>query len=150
MKKRTERIKFWLTDKELKQIDRKAKKLGMNRSEYIHLRNGKHYVPVRMTKSEKDKFLRLSTLCRAPEKTVLYWLVNDMIVNEKPPEIFFKITRLLLRLQTNVDHIWLGRSNLSETTKHKYHKFSKELNDRDCEITFKGLFAEAHYGENHK
>lgn len=33
--KRTERIKFWLTDKELKQIDRKAKKLGMNRSEYI-------------------------------------------------------------------------------------------------------------------
>ena len=35
MEKRTERIKFWLTDKELKQIDRKAKKLGMNRSEYI-------------------------------------------------------------------------------------------------------------------
>lgn len=35
MKKRTERIKFWLTDKELKQIDRKVKKLGMNRSEYI-------------------------------------------------------------------------------------------------------------------
>ena len=33
--KRTERIKFWLIDKELKQIDRKAKKLGMNRSEYI-------------------------------------------------------------------------------------------------------------------
>ena len=90
------------------------------------MRNGKHYVPVRMTKSEKDKFLRLSTLCRAPEKTVLYWLV------------------------TNVVHIWLGRSNLSETTKRKYHRFSKELNDRDCEITFKGLFAEAHYGENHK
>ena len=35
MEKRTERIKFWLTDKELKQIDRKAEKLGMNRSEYI-------------------------------------------------------------------------------------------------------------------
>ena len=35
MENRTERIKFWLTDKELKQIDRKAKKLGMNRSEYI-------------------------------------------------------------------------------------------------------------------
>ena len=26
---RTERIKFWLTDKELKQIERKAKKTGM-------------------------------------------------------------------------------------------------------------------------
>ena len=35
MENRTERIKFWLTNKELKQIDRKAKKLGMNRSEYI-------------------------------------------------------------------------------------------------------------------
>ena len=35
MEKKTERIKFWLTDKERKQIDRKAKKLGMNRSEYI-------------------------------------------------------------------------------------------------------------------
>ena len=35
MEKKTERIKFWLTDKALKQIDRKAKKLGMNRSEYI-------------------------------------------------------------------------------------------------------------------
>lgn len=114
------------------------------------MRNGKHYVSVRMTKSEKDKFLRLSTLCRAPEKTVSYWLINDMIVNEKPPEIFFKITRLLLRLQTNVDHIWLGHSNLSEKTKLKYHRFSKELNDCDCEITFKGLFADAHYGENHK
>ena len=35
MEKKKERIKFWLTDKELKQIDRKANKLGMNRSEYI-------------------------------------------------------------------------------------------------------------------
>lgn len=114
------------------------------------MRNGKHYVPVRMTKSEKNNFLRLSTLCRAPEKTVLYWLLNDMMVYEKPPEIFFKITGLLLRLQTNIDHIWLGHNNLSEITKHKYHRFSKELNDCDCETTFKGLFAEAHYGENRK
>ena len=114
------------------------------------MRNGKHYVPVRMTKSEKDKFLRLSTLCRAPEKTVLYWLVNDMIVNEKPPEIFFKISKLMRRLETNVDHIWRGRSNLSEAIKTKYYKLSKEINNYDCEITFKGLFAEAHYGENRK
>ena len=35
MEKKAQRIKFWLTDKELKQINRKAKKLGMNRSEYI-------------------------------------------------------------------------------------------------------------------
>ena len=103
-----------------------------------------------MTKTEKENFLRLSKPCNAPEKTVLYWLVNDMIVYEKPPEIFFKITRLMLRLQINVDHICLSRYGLSEAIKMKYHGFSKELNDRDCEITFKGLFADAHYGENRK
>ena len=65
------------------------------------MRNGKHYVPVRMTKAEKENFLRLSKLCNAPEKTVLYWLVNDMIVYEKPPETFFKISNLMRRLETN-------------------------------------------------
>ena len=114
------------------------------------MRNGKHYVQVRMTKAEKENFLRLSKLCNAPEKTVLYWLVNDMIVYEKPPETFFKITRLMLRLQINVDHICLSRYGLSETTKMKYHNFSKALNNYDCEILFKGLFAEAHYGEDRR
>lgn len=114
------------------------------------MRNGKHYVHVRMTKPEKENFLRLSKLCNAPDKTVLYWLVNDMIVYEKPPEIFFKITRLMLRLDTNVAHIWLGGSILSEAIKTKYYNLSKETNNYDCEITFKGLFAEAHYGENRK
>ena len=33
--KKTERIKFWMTDKEAKQFERQAEKLGMNRSEYI-------------------------------------------------------------------------------------------------------------------
>ena len=114
------------------------------------MRNGKHYVQVRMTKAEKENFLRLSKLCNAPEKTVLYWLVNDMIVYEKPPEIFFKITRLMLRLQINVDHIGLSRYGLSEAIKMKYHRFSKALNNYDCEILYKGLFAEAHYGEDRK
>ena len=102
---------------------------------------------VRMTTAEKENFLRLSQLSNAPEKTVLYWLVNDMIVYEKPPETFFKISNLMRRLETNVDHIWLGRSDLSEAIKTKYYKFSKVLNNYDCEILFKGLFEEAHYGE---
>ena len=82
METTTERIKFWLTDKELKQIDRIAKKLGMNRSEYIR-------------------------------------------------------------------HI-ISRYGLSEAIKMKYHRFSKALNNYDCEILYKGLFAEAHYGEDRK
>ena len=114
------------------------------------MRNGKHYVPVRMTKAEKENLLMLSILCNAPEKTVLYWLVNEMIVYEKPPETFFKISNLMRRLETNVDHIWLGRSDLSEAIKTKYHRFSKTLNNYDCEILFKGLFAEAHYGEDRR
>lgn len=114
------------------------------------MRNGKHYVQVRMTKTEKENFLRLSKLCNAPEKTVLYWLVNDMLVYEKPPETFFKITRLMLRLQINVDHTWLSRYGLSEAIKMKYHRFSKALNNYDCGILFKGLFAEAHYGEDRR
>ena len=92
------------------------------------MRNGKHYVQVRMTKAEKENFLRLSKQCNAPEKTVLYWLVNDMIVYEKPPETYFKITRLMLRLQINVDQIRLSRYGLSEAIKMKYHRFSKALN----------------------
>ena len=114
------------------------------------MRNGKHYVPVRMTKAEKENFLRISKLCNAPEKTVLYWLINDMIVYEKPPETFFKITRLMLRLETNVDHIWLGRSDLLEAIKTKYYKLSKALNNYDCENRYKGLFAEAPYGEDRR
>ena len=35
IEKKNERIKFWMTDKELKQIEHKAEKLNMNRSEYI-------------------------------------------------------------------------------------------------------------------
>ena len=94
------------------------------------MRNGKHYVPVRMTKSEKENFLKLSELCRAPEKTVLYWLLNGMIVYEKPPEIFFKITRLMLRLETNVAHIWLGGSILSEAIKTRRQSPSRRCRHR--------------------
>ena len=35
MEKKTERTVFWLADKELKNIGRKAKKLNLTRSEYI-------------------------------------------------------------------------------------------------------------------
>ena len=45
------------------------------------MRNGKHYVSVRMTKTEKENFLKLSKLCNAPEKTVLYWLFQNYKVD---------------------------------------------------------------------
>ena len=38
MSNRTERIKFWLNDEELTELDRKAEKAHMSRSEYIRFR----------------------------------------------------------------------------------------------------------------
>jgi len=35
MERKTERIKFWLSEKELKELDRQARKAGMNRSEFV-------------------------------------------------------------------------------------------------------------------
>ena len=55
------------------------------------MRNGKHYVPVRMTKSEKREFLKASVSYAVPlRKQFLYWLVNDMIVNEKAARDLFQ------------------------------------------------------------
>ena len=35
MQKKTKRIKFWLNDEELAELEQKAKKANMNRSEYM-------------------------------------------------------------------------------------------------------------------
>ena len=35
MQKKTKRIKFWLNDEELAELEQKAKKANMNRSEYV-------------------------------------------------------------------------------------------------------------------
>ena len=85
MEKKTERIKFWLTDKELKQIDRKAGKLGMNRSEYI--RYLKQRVQARAGLRESlfitalsdmwkyRRYLKDSTSKQTPEKA-LQWSIS--------------------------------------------------------------------------
>lgn len=79
------------------------------------MRNGKHYVPVRMTKSEKENFLKLSELCRAPEKTVLYWLLNGMIVYEKPPESAAEyINSIMLQIQSEICCLRLANLHKSQ------------------------------------
>ena len=55
IEKRTEKIKFWLSEKENKEIMRNALKLGMNRSEYIrHLIA--HCKPVHNPKIDYEKY----------------------------------------------------------------------------------------------
>ena len=89
------------------------------------MRNGKHYVHVRMIKSEKDKFLRLSTLCRSPEKTVLYWLVNDMIVNEKPMSITFGLVTIICPKQPSTNITGFQRSLMTAIAKSLSKDYSQ-------------------------
>ena len=129
---RTERIKFWLTDKELKQIERQAKKARMNRSEYIRF------------------LIKNCQLVRAPEITVLYWLTEKMIVHQKIPNDFFKLINLLTRIHSNVGHIWSVRNSMLEETKYKYYRLGDLINKYECRISLKGILGDPYYGEDRK
>lgn len=104
------------------------------------MRNGKHYVSVRLTKTEKEQFLRICKLCAIPECTVLYWLVNGMPIHERPPESFFKLNRLFLHIYLNLDHIWLSRENIPQPIRDKYHALSGQMRKTDRAIFSKAMF----------
>ncbi len=101
------------------------------------MRNGKHYVSVRLTKDEKEYFLNISKACGIPERTLLYWLVNDMPVSEKPPEIFFKLCNLFIHTQVNVG---ICERNLSERIKSKYSLCAKKISEYNWKILRKAMF----------
>ena len=111
------------------------------------MRNGNHYVPVRMTPEEKARFIGIAKQCNAPEKTVLYWLMNNMTVRENPPEQFWELQHLLGRLTVNADCIWLQR-NLPEKYIQKYYDLGRRINIHDCNITFKCVYADPDYGND--
>ena len=114
------------------------------------MRNGKHYVAVRMTPEEKKHFLNICSLCKVPEKTVLYWLTEKMIVHQKIPDDFFKITRLLTDIQCDVGHIWVIGSGILETTKYKYYRLMQIINKYESRISLKGVLSDPYYGEGSK
>ena len=114
------------------------------------MRNGKHYVAVRMTPEEKKHFLDICNLCKVPEITLLYWLVKNMTVNQRAPDSFFTLIRLLTRLQENVGHIWLTDSGISEATNYKYYRLMQIINKYENRILSKGVFADPYYGEDRK
>ena len=102
-----------------------------------------------MTADEKARFVGIAKQCNAPEKTLLYWLAEQMPVREYPPEMFWKINRLLLRITTNIGCIWLKR-NLPEQYKDKYYRLGHIINRHDCNITFRCMFADPDYGNDRK
>jgi len=104
------------------------------------MRNGKHYVSVRLTKAEKENFLALSKACGVPENTLLYWLVNNMPIHERPPEAFFKLNSLFMRTGINVGNVWLCSKYVSEPIRNKYHDLSREIGNYDNEIFRKIMF----------
>lgn len=113
------------------------------------MRNGKHYVPVRLTPNEKARFVEIAKQCNVPEKTLLLWLMEVMPVREYPPEKFWKLNRLLLRLTTNISCIWL-KHNLPELYKDKYYRLGHIINHHDCNITFRSVYADPDYENDHQ
>lgn len=109
------------------------------------MRNGKHYVSVRMTSEEKDRFISIAKQCNIPERTLLYWLVEKMPVREFPPKSFWRLNRLLLRVTLEAGSIWLNR-NLPKEYEQEYYNFSHVINKCDCNITHKIIFADPDYG----
>ena len=114
------------------------------------MRNGKHYVAIRMTPDEKRHFLDLCNLCKVPEITLLYWLVKNKTVHQRAPDNFFNLIRLLTRIHINVGNIGSVRSSMSEETKYKYYRLGDLMNKYECRISLKGILADPHYGENRK
>ncbi len=113
------------------------------------MRNGKRYVTVRLMLDEKARFVGIAKQCNIPEKTLLLWLMEAMPIREYPPEKFWKLNRLLLRLTTNISCICL-KHNLPEQYKDKYYRLGDIINHHDYNITFRSVYADPDYGNDHE
>ena len=103
-----------------------------------------------MTPTEKKHFLDICNLCKVPERTVLYWLTEKMIVHQKIPDDFFKLINLLTRIHSNVGHIGSVRNSISEETKYKYYQLGDLINKYESRISLKGVLGDPYYGEDRK
>ena len=110
------------------------------------MRNGKHYVSVRLTKKDKDRFDTQQQICGLTKRTMLYHLSNGNVLGEKYQKEYLRLNRLLLRLDINMGHLWLTNRIDSEITKDKYYHLSKDFNRVNCEILDKLLLKDPYYG----
>ena len=109
---------------------------------------GNYYVGVRMTPEEKARFLKIDKLCNIPEKTLYYWLMNDMPIRERPHEQYKILERLLLHVTLNGENFGICR-NLPSRYRKKYEMIGREFNVRYCIIQRKLLYADPNYGNDY-
>lgn len=112
------------------------------------MQNGNHYVAVRMTQEEKARFIRIAKLCKIPEKTLYYRLMDDRPIHERPQERFGVLDRLLLHVILNAGDFRICPTLPAEYRK-KYEVIGRELNIWYCIIQRKLLYAEPDYGNDY-
>jgi len=114
------------------------------------MRNGTHYVQVRVTPDMKTRFVAVANTCKIRERTVLCHLVNGNVLAERPPEEFWKFNRLLTRVPLLIGQIWLNKNIRSERLRQKYYTAEKQLNRSCVTILHKIIFANPYHGEDKK
>jgi len=112
------------------------------------MRNGTHYVQVRVTPDMKARFIAVANTCKIRERAVLYHLVNGNVLAEHPPEEFGKLNRILTRIPLLIGQIWLNKNIRSETLRQKYYTAEKLVNKSCVSVLRKIIFANPYYGED--
>lgn len=110
------------------------------------MRNGKHYVSVRLTKKEKERFDAQQEICGLTKIAMLYHMSNDGVLGEKFQKEYLRLNHLLSRLDSNISHLWLTNRIDSEVIKGKYYRLSEEFNHFNCIIMNKLLLKDPYYG----
>lgn len=111
------------------------------------MRNGTYYVQARVTPEEKAAFVKKAELCHTPEHTVLLHFLTGYTLAEQPPEEFWKLNSLLLRVTLLIGQIWLNKNTQSEKQKLKYYKAEHQLNKSYLSAFHKIRFADPNYGD---
>ncbi len=112
------------------------------------MRNSKHYIQARVSPSEKDHFLRVTELCNMTEHTVLDHYLEGYPLAEHPPEEFWELDRLLLRITLLLSHVWLSKNMRLEKQQNKYYTAQKQLNKLCNNAFWKIKLADPDYGND--
>ena len=99
------------------------------------MRNGKHYVQVRLSPEEKDRLLWICRLSGMSEKLILLRMMDKKPVNERPPEEFWRLRRLLQRIESDV-------CTLRLSVPEKYNRLYTQMNRLYCNILIISIYAD--------
>ena len=99
------------------------------------MRNGNHYVQARLSPEEKDRLLRICRLSGMSEKLVLLRTMDKKPINERPPEEFWRLRRLLQRIESNV-------CTLRLSVPGKYNRLYSLMHKRYCNILLISIYAD--------